>query len=102
MNMTSRCLLDSLLTETLKNDNLAATQHPFENKIRQQNLVERHGFEVGYRFAERLVASCALMVADHLEAVKFLCKDFWQAVFGKQIDKLQFLPCWFVIGFPMM
>ena len=25
----------------------------------------------------------------HLEAVKFLCKEFWMEVFRKQIDKLQ-------------
>ena len=31
----------------------------------------------------------ALLASDPLEAVKFLCKSFWNACFGKQIDKLQ-------------
>ena len=25
--------------------------------------------------------------SDHLEAVKFICKDLWNEMFGKQIDK---------------
>lgn len=27
--------------------------------------------------------------ADHLEAIKFICKDFWTEVFKKQIDNLK-------------
>lgn len=26
---------------------------------------------------------------DHLEAIKFICKDFWSEVFKKQIDNLK-------------
>lgn len=26
---------------------------------------------------------------DHLEAVKFVCKEFWTEIFRKQVDKLQ-------------
>jgi len=26
---------------------------------------------------------------DHLEAIKFICKDFWSEIFKKQIDNLK-------------
>jgi len=27
--------------------------------------------------------------SDHLEAIKFICKDFWSEIFKKQIDNLK-------------
>ena len=71
--------------------------------------IERLGFDVGYRLCERLAQSKALgppssasqpnaskstsdaqaLSVMQLEAVKFLCKEFWTEVFRKQIDKLQ-------------
>ena len=70
--------------------------------------IERLGFDVGYRLCERLAQSKPLgpglpppgsagaaaggavdPAAIQLEAVKFLCKEFWTEVFRKQIDKLQ-------------
>ena len=27
--------------------------------------------------------------SDHLEAIKFICKDFWSELFKKQIDNLK-------------
>jgi len=65
--------------------------------------IERLGFSVGYRLCERLSqskpivnatsgeggASSSSVSSNHLECVKFLCKEFWTEVFRKQIDKLQ-------------
>ena len=78
--------------------------------------MERLGFGVGYRLCERLAQTRPLtttptpaptsgtasttggggaggvadtLAAAQLEAVKFLCKEFWTEVFRKQIDKLQ-------------
>lgn len=66
--------------------------------------MERIGFDVGYRLVERLAQSKSLVPTGggtknanspptpamiQLEAVKFLCKEFWSEVFRKQIDKLQ-------------
>mmetsp|Transcript_13834 Transcript_13834/g.41184 ORF Transcript_13834/g.41184 Transcript_13834/m.41184 type:complete len:156 (+) Transcript_13834:595-1062(+) len=76
MVVVARCLLDALLAEALRLDGDDAS-------------VERRGYEAGYRFAERAAQADALPAADPLEAVKFLCKSFWHACFGKQIDKLQ-------------
>jgi trafficking protein particle complex subunit 6 len=73
--------------------------------------LERMGAAVGYRITERLAETktwnatttnsttgttattndqaAALVAAQQLEAVKFLCKDVWIEIFNKQIDKLQ-------------
>jgi trafficking protein particle complex subunit 6 len=62
--------------------------------------LERMGYAVGYRFTERLAQNktwnavpnqdmAAAVAAQQLEAVKFLCKEVWMEIFGKQIDKLQ-------------
>lgn len=59
-----------------------------EVKGRSSETIELHGFEVGHRLVEKVIATRTL-AADHLEAIKFLCKDFWSIIFGKQIDKLQ-------------
>ncbi len=63
--------------------------------------MERLGYDVGYRLSERLAQSKSLIppntnnnqpptpAAVQLEAVKFICKEFWMEVYHKQIDKLQ-------------
>lgn len=65
--------------------------------------LERMGAAVGYRITERLAETktwsaapnisnqdtAAIVAAQQLEAVKFLCKDVWIEIFNKQIDKLQ-------------
>lgn len=62
--------------------------------------IERIGYQVGYRWTERLAIgktwnsllsqdAAAQTAAQQLEAVKFLCKEVWVGIFGKQIDKLQ-------------
>jgi hypothetical protein len=70
------------------------------NAERAAAKIERLGYGVGYRLCERLVQAKPLgaTTAPHgsppdpalqLEAVKFLCKEFWMELFRKQIDKLQ-------------
>jgi hypothetical protein len=63
--------------------------------------LERLGYQIGYRLTERLaqtktwnalitnVDEAQQTAAQQLEAVKFLCKEVWVQLFGKQIDKLQ-------------
>lgn len=46
------------------------------------------GFRVGRQLAERYSKDKPRM-GDTLEIIKFLCKDFWQAVFRKQVDNLK-------------
>jgi len=47
------------------------------------------GYEVGFRFVERSVTNQKYIGAEPLDLVKFLCKEFWEEVFRKKIDKLQ-------------
>lgn len=62
--------------------------------------MERMGYDVGYRLSERLAQNKpmssntsggkkATPAMIQLEAVKFICKEFWSEVFRKQVDKLQ-------------
>ena len=50
--------------------------------------LEALGYDVGYRYIER-VAQQRLISSEPLEAIKLICKELWQSVFGKSIDKLQ-------------
>lgn len=74
--------------------------HIFAAEMAASKL-ERMGYSVGYRLCERLAQNktfgaaaagkdpAQAVAASQLEAVKFLCKEFWMEVFRKQIDKLQ-------------
>mmetsp|Transcript_1813 Transcript_1813/g.2627 ORF Transcript_1813/g.2627 Transcript_1813/m.2627 type:complete len:192 (+) Transcript_1813:97-672(+) len=50
--------------------------------------LEAIGFRVGRLMAERLSKDRPRFV-DVLETVKFICKEFWQYLYGKQIDNLR-------------
>ena len=46
------------------------------------------GFRVGYSLIERLAPEAARFT-DDISVMKYLCKDFWTTLFGKQIDNLK-------------
>jgi trafficking protein particle complex subunit 6 len=50
--------------------------------------LERMGFRVGQKLAERYTRSRPRFTGE-LDRIKFLCKDFWQIVFKKHIDNLR-------------
>ncbi|GER30227.1 trafficking protein particle complex subunit 6b [Striga asiatica] len=50
--------------------------------------IEAIGFQVGHRLSERYTMDRPRFT-DHLEAIKFICKDFWFDLFKKQIDNLK-------------
>lgn len=50
--------------------------------------LEATGYAVGQRLAERTTASRPPL-ADTLDVVKFVCKEFWYEVFRKQVDNLR-------------
>lgn len=52
-----------------------------------QNL-EQLGFSVGQRLVERFTKDSPRF-KDELEIMKYICKDFWTAVYKKQIDNLR-------------
>ena len=50
--------------------------------------LERVGYETGYRFVEKQTKDWQRF-KDELDVLKFVCKEFWSAVFKKQIDNLR-------------
>ncbi|XP_068666920.1 uncharacterized protein [Aristolochia californica] len=50
--------------------------------------IEAIGFQVGHQLAERYTMERPRF-SDHLEGIKFICKDFWSELFKKQIDNLK-------------
>eukprot|EP01114_Cavostelium_apophysatum_P007975 TRINITY_DN2020_c0_g1_i1.p1 TRINITY_DN2020_c0_g1~~TRINITY_DN2020_c0_g1_i1.p1 ORF type:complete len:168 (+),score=23.10 TRINITY_DN2020_c0_g1_i1:187-690(+) len=50
--------------------------------------LERIGFSVGQRLAERYTKE-RTRFSEHLEMIKFLCKEFWLELYKKQIDNLR-------------
>uniref|UniRef100_A0A1L8DVZ2 Trafficking protein particle complex subunit 6B n=1 Tax=Nyssomyia neivai TaxID=330878 RepID=A0A1L8DVZ2_9DIPT len=50
--------------------------------------LEYIGFTTGYRIIERLTREWPRF-KDELETLKFVCTDFWSAIYKKQIDNLR-------------
>jgi len=50
--------------------------------------LELLGYSAGFRLIERLAKDYPKF-KDELDLLKFICKDFWVAVFRKQIDNLR-------------
>ncbi|KAJ7551105.1 hypothetical protein O6H91_07G134100 [Diphasiastrum complanatum] len=61
--------------------------HPSKPELAARR-VEAIGYQVGMQLAERYTKDRPRF-ADHLEVIKFICKDFWAEVFKKQIDNLK-------------
>jgi hypothetical protein len=89
----SEAALEFLLTEVLHYIGSTCTSDKEEEAIYAAEMaaakLERMGYSVGYRLCERLAQHKTFGTDSSLEAVKFLCKEFWTEVFRKQIDKLQ-------------
>lgn len=69
---------------------LAADGLPETDIFRDSMYVrlERLGFRVGEGLSERFSRDRPRFT-DHLDVIKFLCKDLWTVVFKKQIDNLK-------------
>ena len=55
--------------------------------VQRSTNQDKQGYETGYRFVEQM--SERRLGTDPLEVMKFLCKELWFGMFGKQVDKLQ-------------
>ncbi len=56
---------------------------------KSEHLLEKMGYDVGFRLSEAIAAETRCIGSDPLDIVKFICKEFWTFVFRKKIDKLQ-------------
>lgn len=50
--------------------------------------IERIGFQVGQRLVNKLIVGHRLFT-DQLDILKYICKEYWLAIFQKQIDNLK-------------
>ncbi|XP_008195502.1 trafficking protein particle complex subunit 6b [Tribolium castaneum] len=59
-----------------------------EGKDEDLSAIEYMGFSTGYRIIERLTKEMPRF-KDELDTMKFICTDFWSAIYKKQIDNLR-------------
>ncbi|XP_018579688.1 trafficking protein particle complex subunit 6B [Anoplophora glabripennis] len=59
-----------------------------ESKDEDLSIIEYIGFSTGFRIIERLTKDMPRF-KDELDTMKFICTDFWSAVYKKQIDNLR-------------
>ena len=57
--------------------------------VEKTQRIENIGFDIGYRLAEKLTMDQKILTFTELDVIKFICKNFWEEVFRKKIDKLQ-------------
>ncbi|KAJ4823509.1 hypothetical protein Tsubulata_035181, partial [Turnera subulata] len=81
----SESCIDSLLTEMVSSYSNRFFSTKPELAARR---IEAIGYQVGHQLSERYTMERPRF-SDHLEAIKFICKDFWSELFKKQIDNLK-------------
>ncbi|XP_025103462.1 trafficking protein particle complex subunit 6B-like [Pomacea canaliculata] len=83
-------MADEVLFELLHME-LVAQIHRSATKDERDNCIaklESIGFRVGQSLIERFTKECSRF-KDELDTMKFICKDFWNSVYKKQIDNLR-------------
>lgn len=50
--------------------------------------LEDVGYNTGYKFVEKMTKDWARF-KDEVDIMKFICKEFWSAIFRKQVDNLR-------------
>lgn len=69
----------------------AATEKETESEVFREGVyfrLEELGFRVGQGLSERF-SKDRPRFTDHLDVIKFLCKDLWMVLFKKQVDNLK-------------
>lgn len=90
-----RCEAKEQFGTLIENLNGSADIEKYESLVRKAFLhsnaetkLESIGFRVGRQLVEKVSKETPKLVTE-LEVVKFICKDFWTSVFGKQVDNLR-------------
>jgi len=68
---------------------LVALAAPSASDSEMNQRLEQMGYDVGYRYVEKAVANQVFLGTEPLDIVKYICKEFWEEMFKKKIDKLQ-------------
>jgi len=81
-----------LVSQTIHNQDKAISTTSDPNSTTPDSTatskLELLGYNAGYRLIERLAKDYPKF-KDELDLLKFICKDFWVAIFRKQIDNLR-------------
>lgn len=75
--------LDLLLIELIDQN-----AHPDTPESTATGKIDRLAFDVGRSLAARASAHKPVF-SEHLDCIKFICKDFWVQIYGKQVDNLR-------------
>ncbi|KAJ6775295.1 TRAFFICKING PROTEIN PARTICLE COMPLEX SUBUNIT 6A-RELATED [Salix purpurea] len=81
----SESCMDGLVTEMVS---LYSTRFYSNKPEIAARRIEAIGYQVGHQLSERYTVERPRFT-DHLEAIKFICKDFWTELFKKPIDNLK-------------
>ena len=64
-------------------------QSDLEIQVARTQRIEKMGYDIGYRLTEKLTKEQKFLGFAELDLIKFICKEFWDEIFKKKIDKLQ-------------
>lgn len=83
-------MADEIIFDLLHNEIVG---HLYRNSTKEDQdqciaKLESLGFRVGQSLVERFTKDCTRF-KDELDTMKFICKDFWNSVFKKQVDNLR-------------
>ncbi|XP_066249092.1 trafficking protein particle complex subunit 6b [Euwallacea similis] len=84
-------MADDILFDLLHSEIVAYSLQNIDEKDKKDedlSTLEYIGFSTGYRIIERLTKEMPRF-KDELDTMKFICTDFWSAVYKKQIDNLR-------------
>ena len=59
-----------------------------KNPEDSQKVLDSLGFRIGYNLIERMFPD-TFRLTDDISIMKYICKEFWINMFGKQIDNLR-------------
>lgn len=63
-------------------------QRRFSLQTNAATKLELLGYRVGYALVERIAKELP-RISTELDCMKFICKEFWSAIFRKQVDNLR-------------
>ena len=81
-------MADDILLEYLHREIISYFNERGSPHLNSIERLEFLGFQVGQALVERLTKDMPRF-RDELDTVKFICKDFWNVVYKKQIDNLR-------------
>ena len=80
-SLISESSLEYLLAEILS---YIETSKITDNDI--NITLEQFGYNIGYKYIEKIVPNTKSIGVQPLDLVKFICKEFWEELFFKKVS----------------